>query len=505
MEKRAELVFIPTPLVGHLVSTVEIAKLLLHRHPPLSITFIIIHVPFPDPEANAYIDSLAAAPFAGRLGFVDILPPPVAAAETVVEKPAPFSPGSFAAFLQHQKARVRDAATRLIESHSESDSAGLAGFVIDMFCTPLMDVAYELGVPSYLFYTSGACALGLLLGLQALHDEHGQDLIELKDSKAELAISCFVNPVPAGAVPSTAVEKANGASTGFLNRARRFRKTKGILVNTFMELESHALESILQDGNIPPVYPVGPILNLQQQQEAGPAGIMTWLDEQPPLSVVFLCFGSMGSFGPDQVKEIARALERSGYRFLWSLRRPPSKEIGAMISEYVDLQEVLPEGFLDRTIHTGKVIGWAPQVAILSHPAIGGFVSHCGWNSTLESVWCGVPIATWPMYAEQQINAFQMVKELGLSVEISLDYRKNVGEDANCLISAEDIERGVRRVMESESEIRRKVKEMKQKCQRTLVEGGTSYLWLGRFIEDVMGNIRNEITKIEREREREDK
>ncbi|XP_057982257.1 UDP-glycosyltransferase 71A16-like [Malania oleifera] len=178
-----------------------------------------------------------------------------------------------------------------------------------------------------------------------------------------------------------------------------------------MELESHALESILLDGNIPPVYPVGPILNLQQQQEAGPAGIMTWLDEQPPLSAVFLCFGSMGSFGPDQVKEIARALERSGYRFLWSLRRPPSKEIGAMISEYVDLQEVLPEGFLDRTIHTGKVIGWAPQVAILSHPAIGGFVSHCGWNSTLESVWCGVPIATWPMYAEQQINAFQRERE----------------------------------------------------------------------------------------------
>ena len=73
-------------------------------------------------------------------------------------------------------------------------------------------------------------------------------------------------------------------------------------------------------------------------------------------------------------------------------------------TDYANLEEVLPEGFLDRTMSIGKVIGWAQQVAVLTHSAIGGFVSHCGWNSILESIWYGVPVATWPLYAEQQLN-----------------------------------------------------------------------------------------------------
>ncbi|MCI68776.1 UDP-glucose flavonoid 3-O-glucosyltransferase 6-like, partial [Trifolium medium] len=79
--------------------------------------------------------------------------------------------------------------------------------------------------------------------------------------------------------------------------------------------------------------------------------------------------------------------------------------------------------FLDRTAEIGKVIGWAPQVQVLAHPATGGFVSHCGWNSTLESIHYGVPIATWPLFADQQTNALELVSELKMGVEIALDYR----------------------------------------------------------------------------------
>ncbi|KAM1767997.1 hypothetical protein ACFX12_046020 [Malus domestica] len=248
-----------------------------------------------------------------------------------------------------------------------------------------------------------------------------------------------------------------------------------------MELESHALHYLDSGDKIPPVYPVGPLLNLKSSDEDKVSDVLRWLDDQPPFSVVFLCFGSMGSFGEAQVKEIACALEHSGHRFLWSLRRPPPKGKRAMPSDYEDLKTVLPEGFLDRTATVGKVIGWAPQAAILGHPATGGFVSHCGWNSTLESLWNGVPIAAWPMYAEQNLNAFQLVVELGLAVEIKMDYRR----DNDVVVSAEDIERGIRQVMELDSDVRKRVKEMSEKSKKALVDGGSSYSSLGRFIDQI--------------------
>ncbi|KAK4342404.1 hypothetical protein RND71_038220 [Anisodus tanguticus] len=199
---------------------------------------------------------------------------------------------------------------------------------------------------------------------------------------------------------------------------------------------------------------------------------MKWLDEQPNSSVVFLCFGSMGSFEEDQVKEIANALESSGYRFLWSLRQPPPKDKLQLSSEFENLEEVLPEGFLQRSKGIGKVIGWAPQVDILSHPAVGGFVSHCGWNSTLESVHSGVSMEIWPLYAEQQSNAFQL--------EIFNNRNPPV------LVKAEEIGNGIKQLMVSENKITAKVREMKEKRKATLMEGGSSYVALGHFVEAVM-------------------
>ena len=131
------------------------------------------------------------------------------------------------------------------------------------------------------------------------------------------------------------------------------------------------------------------------------------------------------------------------------------------------------------------MIGWAPQATILANSAIGGFVSHCGWNSILESLWYGVPIATFPIYAEQQLNAFQMVKELGLAMEIKLDYKKD-GD----IVKAEEIESGIRSLMGSDGEvIRRRVHEMRENSVKALMNGGSSHICIGRLIEDMIANI----------------
>nr|CAN74961.1 hypothetical protein VITISV_014252 [Vitis vinifera] len=442
--EQTELVFIPFPIIGHLASALEIAKLITKRDPRFSITIFIMKFPFGSTDGmDTDSDSIR---------FVT-LPPVEVSSETTP------SGHFFSEFLKVHIPLVRDAVHEL----TRSNSVRLSGFVIDMFCTHMIDVADEFGF---------------------LHDYEGLDINEFKDSDAELGVPTFVNSVPGKVFPAWMFEKENGGAEMLLYHTRRFREVKGILVNTFIELESHAIQS-LSGSTVPEVYPVGPILNTRMgsgggQQDA--SATMSWLDDQPPSSVIFLCFGSRGSFGADQIKEIAYGLEHSGHRFLWSLRQPPQKGKMEFSSGYENIEEVLPEGFLHRTARIGKVIGWAPQIAVLAHSAVGGFVSHCGWNSLLESIWYGVPVATWSMYAEQQINAFQMVKDLGLAVEIKIGYNK----DSDYVVSAHEIENGLRNLMNINSEVRKKRKEMKKISRKVMIDGGSSHFSLGHFIEDMM-------------------
>ncbi|XP_027063553.1 anthocyanidin 3-O-glucosyltransferase 2-like [Coffea arabica] len=476
--KKAELVFVPLPGIGHFVSCVELAKLLVECDERLSITVLIMKLPF-DPKVSSYTNSLVETPNL-HIRYLELM------------KEEPSSQlSSFLSilfrFIDNHKSCVREVLAEI----SNSVSSHLGGIVIDMFCTSLIDVANEFGVPSYIFCPGGAATLGVLFQLQSLRDDLNEDVSHYENSDVELALPTYINPVPAKLLSSALFEK-DGSVDMFLDQAKRYRKTKGIIINTFLEFESHAIHALSNDKTIPPVYAVGPLLNLKgsnsQNQET--EMIKKWLDLQPECSVVFLCFGSAGSFDGDQVEEIAYALERSGYRFLWSLRRPSPKEKFEFPSEYENLDEVLPEGFLQRTAAVGKVIGWAPQAAVLSHPAVGGFVSHCGWNSILESVWCGVPVATWPLYAEQQQNAFLMVKDLAMAVEIKIDFKRDfvLGVSSE-ILSADVIERGIKHLMDPENEIREKVKEMKEKSRLAPSEGGSSFSSLRRFLEDVLDNI----------------
>ena len=138
----------------------------------------------------------------------------------------------------------------------------------------------------------------------------------------------------------------------------------------------------------------------------------------------------------------------------------------------------IPQGFLLRTAGTGKVIGWVPQVAILAHSVMGGFVSHCGWNSIQESIWYGISIVAWPLYAEQQLNAFRLVKDLGLALEIKIDYTLGSGY----IVRAHEIENGLNNLMNINSEIRKNSKEMQKISRKVMIDGGSSHFSLGRFI-----------------------
>lgn len=384
-------------------------------------------------------------------------------------------------FVESQRGPARDAVSKMIESGSR-----VAGFLLDMFCTPMIDVANEFRIPAYIFFSSGSASLGLMLHLQSLSDDHGRDLKDYEGSDEEVSIPTYVNPVPPNVWPSSVFDKG----VSLLDFVRRYRETRGIVINTFLEFESHAINSLSADHKLPPVYPVGPIIQggggeSDEKKRKQEEEIIGWLDGQPDSSVVFLCFGTNGCFQREQVKEIAVALEQSGVRFLWSLRKPPPEGSMEFPGEYEDVEEAVPEGFLERSVGVGMVIGWAPQMAVLSHPAVGGFVSHCGWNSTLESVWCGVPVAAWPLAAEQQANAFLLVKEFEMGVEIKMDYRK----DSGVIVGAETIRKAIRQLMEAENKIRDKVKEVQEKSRSALLEGGSSHNFLARLLDNLMDTL----------------
>ncbi|KAJ1689585.1 hypothetical protein LUZ63_013740 [Rhynchospora breviuscula] len=191
---------------------------------------------------------------------------------------------------------------------------------------------------------------------------------------------------------------------------------------------------------------------------------LTWLDNQPRQSVLFLCFGSSGTFSFEQLKEMAVGLENSGHRFLWAVRDPKN------LFEEPNLDLLLPKGFLDRTRDRGMVVkSWTPQGEVLHHDAVGGFVTHCGWNSILEAVTAGMPMICWLLYAEQRFNRRYLVEELKVALSIE-------GYDKG-LVNADEMETKVRWLMESNrgKELRNQMAVVKDKAMEALKEGGPSW------------------------------
>ncbi|XP_020597187.1 scopoletin glucosyltransferase-like [Phalaenopsis equestris] len=199
------------------------------------------------------------------------------------------------------------------------------------------------------------------------------------------------------------VKKLAGTSFEFLlemlNEALELEpKNYGTLSNSFYELEpeyaDHYRKEVGRAWNVGPASLYKEADNKTSKDGEQPASAdecLKWLDKKPAGSIVYMCFGSGSSFSAEQLREMALGLEAAGHPFVWVV-----KDEG---------HQWVPDGFEKRTQGTGLVIrGWAPQVLILNHAAVGGFVTHCGWNSTLEGISAGLPMVTWPLNADQFYN-----------------------------------------------------------------------------------------------------
>ena len=180
-----------------------------------------------------------------------------------------------------------------------------------------------------------------------------------------------------------------------------------------------------------------------------------------------MCFGSLSHVSKPQLRELALGLEASGKPFLWVVR-----------SEAL----VLPEGWKERVGDRGMVVaGWAPQTAILAHPAVGAFVTHCGWNSILETVVAGVPALTWPMVFEQFITERFVTEVLKIGERLWPEGAgvRSTRYEEHELIPSEAVARAVARFMEPEGA-------GDAARSRVMAEGGSSHCDLRRLIDDLI-------------------
>jgi UDP:flavonoid glycosyltransferase YjiC (YdhE family) len=253
----------------------------------------------------------------------------------------------------------------------------------------------------------------------------------------------------------------------------------GQVMNTFLELEQPYCELLVREGQGKRgYYFVGPL----SPPSSPPAGVSTavvdpcfrWLASKPSCSVVYICFGSFAAISEDQLRELALGLEASGQPFLWVVRA------GGWAP---------PDGWEERVGEMGMLVrGWAPQTAILAHPAVGAFLSHCGANSVREAVTAGVPMLTWPLVFEQFLEERLVTEVLKIGKRVWSGPRSTRYEERE-VVPAEAVARAVASFLEpgGAGEVARdRARELAAKANAAVAEGGSSYSDLRRLVDDLV-------------------
>ncbi|XP_009609569.2 UDP-glucosyltransferase 29-like [Nicotiana tomentosiformis] len=242
-----------------------------------------------------------------------------------------------------------------------------------------------------------------------------------------------------------AINESPGKEFPFGEALRRSRDI--VLVKTCRDFEGKYMDylSNLVTKNI---VPVGTLVQ-ESTDQAEHEEIMQWLDKKEKSSTVFVSFGSEYFLSNEEILAVAQGLELSKVNFIWVIRFPQG--------ERISIADAVPEVFLERVGDRGKILEeWAPQANILQHPSTGGFVSHCGWSSFMESMKFGVPIIAMPMHIDQPMNA-RLVEYIGLGVEAV--------RDENGKLQSEEIAKAIRKVVMEESgePVRKKARELSEK------------------------------------------
>ncbi|XP_020584449.1 hydroquinone glucosyltransferase-like [Phalaenopsis equestris] len=445
MLKTPHIVLLASPGMGHLIPVSELAKRLVVHHNFTATVITFSGFSSQSPHHLSLLSSLPPGITSLPLPHIplDDLPP-----ETRTKTP-----------ISTTIARSRPLLHRILLNLKSSGS--LAAFIVDNLGLAALPVAEEIGILGYVLFTSCFTMLSVELHLPQLSETMACDL---RDHPEPLRLpGC--GKIRGRDLPEPIRNQSHPGHQLAIYHSKIYNEAAGILVNSFEALEPGPAEA-LKAGN-PPVYPIGPLVRTRPSESVE---CLRWLDKQPEASVVFVSFGSAGMVSRVQAEELAMGLEMSKMRFLWVVRVGGEGE-GSSV-------QVLPDGFVERTKEFGMVVeGWAPQMSVLEHVSTGGFMSHCGWNSVLESLVNGVAMAAWPLQHEQPMNAGMMVEEVRVAVRV------RIGEEG--LVGREEVCRVVRELMEGEQgkEARKRAREMKKAAAEALGEEGSSCKAFAEVVE----------------------
>ncbi|XP_061368028.1 UDP-glycosyltransferase 708G1-like [Gastrolobium bilobum] len=451
---------LPSAGMGHLTPFLRLAAMLLHHH--CKVTLITPHPTVSHAESQLLSRFQSSFPQVNQIQFH--LEP--------LSSSTPNNSSADPFFLRVHA--IRDSA-HLLSPLLSSLSPPLSSFVSDVFLiSSLLPITDALSLPNYLLFTSSAAMFSFFSHFHTLSASlPGLDVVDIPG----------ISPIPTSSIPPVLLQPDTLFRNFFMEDSPKVTKFHGVLVNTFVALEPQSLEA-LNAGKVvrgmPPVYAIGPFVPCEFEKVGQLGAPLKWLDDQPNGSVVYVGFGSRTAMGRDQIREIGDGLVRSGCRFLWVVK---DKIVDR--EEEVGLDEVLGVELVERLREKGLVMKeWVDQSEILGHRAVGGFVSHCGWNSLMEAAWYGVPILAWPQHGDQKINA-DVVEMNGLGI-----WNKNWGWGGERVVKGEEIGEAIKEMMKNEY-LKVKAAQLKEVGRKAMSVGGDCEVTLQKLMEELKKNINN--------------
>ncbi|KAI7730322.1 hypothetical protein M8C21_016327 [Ambrosia artemisiifolia] len=419
-EHKPHALFIPAPAQGHLNPMIKLAKILHSKG--FLITFVnteFTHRRLLKSQGSAALNSVSSFRFET---IPDGLPPPENT--EVTQNVYDICRSTQDTCLQPFKSLV----AKLSDTFSP-----VTCIVADLLMGFTLDAAKELGIPEFIFSTGGAGALLCSEQFPTLLDK---GLMPLKDPSYVVNgyLDTVVDSIPGmKGIPLKYIppfiryiNPGDEFMVEFTNAQIKKAKTaSGIIFNTFDDLEHDVLDSLA--SIFPPCYGIGP-LHLQENNIADKSlaaigsnlwidepECIKWLDTQAASSVVYVNFGSITVMTHQQLVEFCWGLANSKHPFLWIMRA------GLVDGE----SDALPHEFFKETSGRGMLAGWCPQEQVINHPSVGGFLTHCGWNSTVESISSGVPMICWPFFSDQFPNCWLSCTKWGVAMEIDSDVKRD--------------------------------------------------------------------------------